>query len=48
MIKQPNSFFYYVFGSEAFVISLRKNEGKRVHVPPDEKTCGHADVCFPI
>ena len=20
-----------------------KNEGKRVHVPPDEKTCGHAD-----
>jgi hypothetical protein len=19
-----------------------KNEGKRVHVPPDEKTCGHA------
>ena len=23
-----------------------KNEGKRVHVPPDEKTCGHAAVCF--
>jgi hypothetical protein len=22
-----------------------KNEGKRVHVPPDEKTCGHADIC---
>jgi hypothetical protein len=21
-----------------------KNEGKRVHVPPDEKTCGHADL----
>ena len=21
-----------------------KNEGKGVHVPPDEKTCGHADV----
>ena len=21
-----------------------KNEGKRVHVPPDEKTCGHAVV----
>ena len=21
-----------------------KNEGKRVHVPPDEKTCGHADM----
>jgi hypothetical protein len=21
-----------------------KNEGKRVHVPPDEKTCGHSDV----
>ena len=21
-----------------------KNEGKRVHVPPDEKTCGHADA----
>jgi hypothetical protein len=21
------------------------NEGKRVHVPPDEKTCGHADKC---
>ena len=21
-----------------------KNEGKRVHVPPDEKTCGHAEV----
>ena len=21
-----------------------KNEGKRVHVPPDEKTCGHADT----
>jgi hypothetical protein len=20
-----------------------KNEGKRVHVPPDEKTCEHAD-----
>jgi hypothetical protein len=20
-----------------------KNEGKRVHVPPDEKTCGHTD-----
>ena len=20
-----------------------KNEGKRVHVPPDEKTCGHAE-----
>ena len=19
-----------------------KNEGKRVHIPPDEKTCGHA------
>ena len=19
-----------------------QNEGKRVHVPPDEKTCGHA------
>jgi hypothetical protein len=19
-----------------------KNEGKRIHVPPDEKTCGHA------
>ena len=25
-----------------------KNEGKRVDVPPDEKTCGHAEVivCF--
>ena len=23
-----------------------KNEGKRVHVPPDEKTCGHAAMCF--
>jgi hypothetical protein len=21
-----------------------KNEGKRVHVPPDEKTCGHTDT----
>jgi hypothetical protein len=21
-----------------------KNEGKRVHVPPDEKTCGHAGI----
>ena len=21
-----------------------KNEGKRVHVPPDEKTCGHTDI----
>jgi hypothetical protein len=21
-----------------------KNEGKRVHVPPDEKTCGHAAI----
>jgi hypothetical protein len=21
-----------------------KNEGKRVHVPPDEKTCGHAGL----
>ena len=21
-----------------------KNEGKRVHVPPDEKTCGHAEI----
>jgi hypothetical protein len=21
-----------------------KNEGKRVHVPPDEKTCGHTAV----
>ena len=21
-----------------------KNDGKRVHVPPDEKTCGHADI----
>jgi hypothetical protein len=21
-----------------------KNEGKRVDVPPDEKTCGHAEV----
>ena len=21
-----------------------KNEGKRVHVPPDEKTCGHTDA----
>jgi hypothetical protein len=20
-----------------------KNEGKRVHVPPDEKTCGHTE-----
>jgi hypothetical protein len=20
-----------------------KNEGKRVHVPPDEKTCGYTD-----
>ena len=25
-----------------------KNEGKRVHVPPDEKTCGHAEVLFII
>ena len=24
-----------------------KNEGKRVHVPPDEKTCGHA-AYFPL
>jgi hypothetical protein len=23
-----------------------KNEGKRVHVPPDEKTCGHADFNY--
>ena len=23
-----------------------KYEGKRVHVPPDEKTCGHADLSF--
>ena len=22
-----------------------KNEGKRVHVPPDEKTCGHTELC---
>ena len=22
-----------------------KNEGKRVHVPPDEKTCEHAALC---
>ena len=22
-----------------------QNEGKRVHVTPDEKTCGHAVVC---
>ena len=21
-----------------------KNEGKRVHVPPDDKTCGHAEL----
>ena len=21
-----------------------KNDGKRVHVPPDKKTCGHADI----
>ena len=21
-----------------------KNEGKRVHVPPDEKTCGHTVI----
>ena len=21
-----------------------KNEGKRVHVPPDEKTCGHTEI----
>ena len=21
-----------------------KDEGKRVHVPPDEKTCGHAEL----
>ena len=25
-----------------------KNEGKRVHVPPDEKTCGHTDPIFLI
>ena len=23
-----------------------KNEGKRVHVPPDEKTCGHTVLNF--
>ena len=23
-----------------------KNEGKRVHVPPDGKTCGHAEFRF--
>jgi hypothetical protein len=23
-----------------------KNEGKRVHVPPDEKTCGHAACSY--
>jgi hypothetical protein len=25
-----------------------KNEGKRVHVPPDEKTCGHAALSAKI
>jgi hypothetical protein len=25
---------------------LCKNEGKRVHVPPDKKTCGHADYIY--
>ena len=25
-----------------------KNEGKRVHVPPDEKTCGHAARCWEV
>ena len=25
-----------------------KNEGKRVHVPSDEKTCGHADKKWPL
>ena len=23
-----------------------KNEGKRVHVPPDEKTCEHTDANY--
>jgi hypothetical protein len=23
---------------------MTNNEGKRVHVPPDEKTCGHAEI----
>jgi hypothetical protein len=25
-----------------------KNEGKRVHVPPDEKTCGHAVISVSV
>jgi hypothetical protein len=25
---------------------LPKNEGKRVHVPPDEKTCGHTAYIY--
>ena len=25
-----------------------KNEGKRVHVPPDEKTCGHTLSHIPL
>ena len=25
-----------------------KNEGKRVHVPSDEKTCGHDDKKWPL
>jgi hypothetical protein len=36
-------FIFFVPPNEELEGTLHpKNEGKRVHVPPDEKTCGHA------
>ena len=45
-----NAFIFFVPPNEELEGTLHpqkfgctpKNEGKRVHVPPDEKTCGHA------
>jgi hypothetical protein len=29
---------------ERYIRQFPKNEGNRVHVPPDEKTCGHTGM----
>ena len=37
--------FFFVPPNEELEGTLHpKNDSKRVHVPPDEKTCGHADI----
>ena len=37
--------FFFLPPNEELEDTLHpKNDSKRVHVPPDEKTCGHADI----